>query len=291
MVTYKGFGLMVLVLLSLTGCSNTLPASTSAQSPTLQPIERPTQTARPATAQVGPTDTAMPTATPTPEPIVYQAAFGIDYANPSLYLAQGEQTQISDPNALDPLRIQAEGVEFMAHIYWWLHEEFEAYSARGATVGVSTVDGLLAERRMGGCHDYGLVFAAAVRELGYPAVMVDSYSIAWVEQFQAGSAESHIGHVFVEVYMDGKWTLVDPTNGWYVDEGYDPTQPVLPLKGAIAGTSDEVYGFYVDRKGVDSWAYGITKLAELLQAMDDLAGQLDLAAVSYPPYEFKHFQR
>jgi hypothetical protein len=289
----KKLSFAALVVLSLMGCRSEPPPSAPAQPTTLQSRERPSQLERPSATFVVPIDTATPSAsaTPTPDPIAYQAAFGIDYTDPGQYLVQGDQTQISDPTALNPLRIQAEGMAHMAHIYRWLHREFESYPARGATVGVSTVDGLLIDRQMGGCHDFGLVFAAAVRELGYPAVMVESYSIAWIEQFQAGTAEGHVGHVFVEVYLEGRWVLVDPTNGWYVDVGYDPGHPTIPIKGAIAGSSDEAYGFYVDRKGADSWAYGVTNLAELSQVMDDLAGQIDLATVSYPPYEFKHFQR
>jgi transglutaminase-like putative cysteine protease len=285
--------LIVVFMLGLMGCRGNPPTSTLTQNQATTSKESPAQPTIATRTVPTPTQTPTPTtsATPTPEPIVYQAAFGIDYANPDQYLAQGDQTQISDPIALNPLRIQAEGMDHMAHIYQWLHREFETYRARGATIGVATVDGLLAERRMGGCHDFGLVFAAVVRELGYPAVMIDTYSIAWIEQFQAGTAQSHIGHVYVEVYLDGRWVLVDPTNGWYVEADYDPTHPTIPLKGAIAGSTDEVYGFYADRKGVDSWGYGVTSLAELTQAMDDLATQLDLASVFYPTYKFEQFKR
>jgi transglutaminase-like putative cysteine protease len=293
MVFTKCRYLTVILLLCLMGCRGAPSTSTLVPTRAPQSTESPERPAIATPTTPAPTETPTPTtsATPTSEPIVYQAAFGIDYANPDQYLAQGDQTQISDPIALNPLRIQAEGMDHMAHIYQWLHREFETYRASGATIGVATVDGLLVERRMGGCHDFGLVFAAVVRELGYPAVMIDTYSIAWIEQFQAGTAQSHIGHVFVEVYLDGRWVLVDPTNGWYVEEAYDPTHPTIPLKGAIAGSTDEVYGFYVDLKGIDSWGYGVTSLAKLTQAMDNLAAELDLASVSYPTYKFEQFKR
>ena len=218
-------------------------------------------------------------------------AFGIDCAHPEQYLKQGEQSRISDPTVLDPLRTQEQSMSHLGDICRWLRSEFTRNSAGGRTIGVVTADQLLVERQLGGCHDYALVYTAVVRDLGYPAVMADSYSIAWIEQFQAGEQDQHIGHVFVEVYVGGRWVLVDPTNGWYVESGYNPADPVIPLKGAVAGSSVEIYGFYVDRKGSDTWAYGITNVSELTQAMDELASQLDLAAIVYPEYVFERFTR
>jgi hypothetical protein len=240
-----------------------------------------------------PTPTGTPTHTPTPEAagINYRPAFGIDYTHPEHYLAHGEQSQISDPSSLDSLRTGTQSLPHLGDIFRWLKSEFTTYSAGGKTIGVVTVDQLLAERRLGGCHDHALVYAAVARELGYPALMARTDSIAWIERFQAGEPRPHIGHVFVEVYLDGRWVLVDSTNGWYVERGYDPANPVIPLKGPVAGTSDEIYGFYIERKGVDTWAFGIHSPDESTQAMDDLARQVDLATIVYPEYTFRRFSR
>ena len=229
--------------------------------------------------------------TPTIPRPVYRKAFEIEYTEPARYLEQGEQTIISDPDILVPLRNQGKGINHLSLIYDWLHTEFTQYSARGGTIGEVTVDQLLSDRKLGGCHDYGLVFAAVVRELGYPAVMIDSYSIAWIEQFQQGEGDMHIGHVFVEVYLVDEWILVDPTNGWYVETGYNPSNPVIPLKGPIAGSSKEIYGFYVGLKGLDTWAYGISSNTELTQAMDSMAPEIDLLSITYPAYHFWHFSQ
>lgn len=239
----------------------------------------------------------MPTATDTPPPtpetvsVNYQPAFGIDYAHPEQYLAQGEQSTISDPTVLDRLRAETQSIAPLGEIYRWLKSEFTAYSAGGRTIGAVTVDQLLAEHRLGGCHDHGLVYAAVARELGYPALMARTASIAWVKQFQAGEQGPHVGHVFVEVYLDGKWVLIDSTNGWYVEDGYDPANPVIPLRGRIAGSSDEIYGFYVERKGIGTWTFGIHSPAESTQVMDDLARQLSLETIVYPEYTFQHFAK
>jgi len=242
-----------------------------------------------------PTTTPPPTETPT-SPVVspdYQLAFGIDYAHPEQYVVQGEQSQVSNPEVLDRLRTNEPSVAHLGDIYRWLKSEFTTYSAGGKTIGVVTVDQLLEERRLGGCHDHGLVYAAVVRELGYPAIMVRTVSIAWVEQFQTDEkkAKLHIGHVFVEVYVDDAWVLIDSTNGWYVEDGYDPADAVIPLRGNIAGSSNEIYGFYVECKGIDIWSFGIHSPAESIQAMDELARQLNLENIVYPFYEFQQFAR
>jgi len=284
----------VAILAALLACNAPRPDATAV--PSLPTPALSTVTLTPFSTQASPTPTATPTPSPTPIPsptptIAYQPAFGIDYAHPEEYLAQGEQSQISDPTVLDPLRSDDQSLSHLSDIYRWLKREFEAYRAGGKTIGVVTMDQLLAERRLGGCHDHGLVYAAVARDLGYPAVMMHTVSIAWVEQFQAGEEDPHVGHVFVEVYLDGKWVLIDATNGWYVEDGYDPTDPVIPLLGHIAGASEETYGFYVEVKGIDIWAYGVHSLADTTRGMEDLANRLDLATVVYPDYAFQHFER
>jgi hypothetical protein len=93
----------------------------------------------------------------------------------------------------------------------------------------------------------------------------------------------------VEVYVDGKWVLVDPTNNWVIANGYDPADPVIPIKGFIAGENDEIYGFYVMAKGLDSWGYDIHSNASLQKLMRNTANQVDLSNLKYPVYKFTRF--
>jgi hypothetical protein len=272
--------LFISILLACS-CSQTTPLSIASV-----PTSKLTSTA---------TTTSIPKSTDTSTPEVayidYSSAFGIDYAHPEQYLARGEQSRISDPSVLDSLRVDEHSLEHLQDIYLWLKREFTGYAAGGKTIGVVTVDQLLADRQLGGCHDHGLVYAAVARELGYPSIMARTVSIAWVERFQAGEQGPHVGHVFVEVYLNGKWIFIDSTNGWYLTEGYDPTNPVIPLRGNIAGSSDEIYGFYVERKGIDTWSFGIHSPSESSQAMDELALDLKLESISYPDYNFQHFSK
>jgi hypothetical protein len=168
MTKRKRYWLVVAVALGLSGCN----AVTSTEI-------QPDATATPASQTTTPTSLAAPTATN----VDYQTAFGIDYSDPKQYLEQGEQSQISDPTVLDSLHTPEQSIAHLGKVYRWLHDEFTAESNRGRSIGAVTVDQLLVERQLGGCHDYALVYAAVVRHLGYPALMADSYSIVWIQQF------------------------------------------------------------------------------------------------------------
>jgi len=242
-----------------------------------------------------PTQTNLPPASPTPKPTqAYRPAFGIDYAHPSTYASQGKQTVIKDTSALEGLLQKQRnniGADFpmLEEIYRWEKAGFQPVASGGRTIGVVTVEQLMEERRMGGCHDWALVYAAVARQLGYPAVIVDAMSIAWAKDYVSGKKVSYFGHVFVEVYVDRKWLLVDPTNNWVIADGYDPTNPVIPLMGFIAGENNEIYGFYVMRKGLDSWDYDIHSNADLQELMRNTANPVNLSSLKYPAYKFTRF--
>ena len=258
-----------------------IPPPTNTRAPTLTPSPQPTATSAPS-----PTPTMLPTRTPTfTASQRYQSAFGIDYGHPEKYLAQGEQTRLSNPVIIDPLRGKTPSIAHLGEIYFWIKREFTPWSAGGSTIGVATTDQLLKERRLGGCHDWGLVYASLARELGYPTVMIDTMGIAWAKGFLAGKKSPYLGHVFVEVFIAGKWVLVDSTNNWYVEEDYNPANPVIPLK-----MGDETEGLFVMRKGVDSWGYGIRSNQELTRLMEDSARQLKVETIQFPPYNWQRFR-
>jgi transglutaminase-like putative cysteine protease len=273
-------------ILLLMGCL--VAACSPVDTPPPSPMPTPRASVRP-TPPSGPVATPAPT--PPPSTTSYSAAFDVDYGHPEAYLEQGKQSGISDPTQLDELRSEKQSLTHLGDIYRWLMREFESYGGRGTTIGVITVDQLLAERRLGGCHDTALVYAAVAREMGYPALIADTASIPWIEQRQAHEPSEHVGHVFVEVYLVDKWVLMDPSNGWYVEHGYLPSNPVIPLTIGPTSSNPDIYGCYVLCKGRDSWAAGINSLADLTEAMDSLAGQLDLHTITYPEYAFRRFDR
>ncbi len=214
-----------------------------------------------------------------------------EYRQPELYLQAGEQSRLPDPDLLPGIDPDLPPLEQLRELFLWLHEDFSSYSAGGDTIGQTTVEELLELRELGGCHDYGLLFSAGARALGFPAVMVETYRLSWMRAYQEGSLEGgYQGHIFVEVYLGDRWVLVDPVSGWYVAEGYDPGQQVIPLPEPSSDPPQERDGHYVDLRGTDSWAMGIYSVEDLNQRMEEVAEAFDPAAISFPQYTFQRFE-
>ncbi len=279
--------------------TQTLQAATTVPTPSITPVP-PTSTAfpsatlsprpSPASTQVA-TATAVPSPTPTePASKRYASAFGIDYGSPEKYLKPGDQTGLPDPAVMGVLRGKPQSIAHLGEIWRWMRKEFKTWAAGGSTIGRVTTEQLLAERRLGGCHDWGLVYAAFARALGYPTVLVDAAGIPWIKQYQSAQKGGFSGHVFSEVFVDGKWLLIDSTNGWYLQDGYDPVNPIIPLKAGFPGETAETYGFYVMRKGLDTWGYGIRSNAELVWLMETTAQQVKLETLTNPKYTFDRFK-
>src|SRR5687768_4790241 len=81
----------------------------------------------------------------------------------------------------------------------------------------------------GGCADYAVVFTALSRACGVPTVFVKTMDADWIREFRAaGTCTTWRGHVFLEVFIDGKWKLLEPGRLTMYDD-YDPrTRRILP---------------------------------------------------------------
>lgn len=276
------------------GAAGALIACTT-PAPTAIPIP-PTATAT-ATLTFTPQPTQTPSLTPTPSrtptvtPRPYASAFGIDYGQPVKYLAQGGQTRLSNPGVIDTLRRKEQSIAHLGEIYRWIQRGFKSTASGGTMIGVSTVDQMLTDRVLTGCHDWGLMYASIARELGYPTVMVDATTIWLAKQFQSGNRNvPYYGHVFVEVFVEGKWILVDSTNNWYVETNYDPTSALIPLKAPPDVANDPAFGYYVMRKGIDTQGYGIRSNRELNRLQDEASAQIQIDNLKYPAYTFLRFK-
>lgn len=206
-----------------------------------------------------------------------------DYKRPELYLKPGPQSAVDTaPGVLREeigVSSSAAAGELVPAVFNWLAGGFKATAEGGRLIGKTTAAGLMKERRLSGCHDWALVFSAVLRRLGYPAIMADAAGIEWARGYKPGGTFS--GHVFVEAYIGGRWTLIDSASGRYVTD-YDPSNPVIPM--AIGG---ETAGYYVMFKGTDPAVYGITTDGELGLKMKDFAARLPGLKLSYPEYEIK----
>ncbi len=79
-----------------------------------------------------------------------------------------------------------------------------------------------------GCASHALLFASLARACGVPAVYVKSSRHEWIRDYVAkGERGSFSGHVFLEIFVGGKWKLLD-AQGMRIWDAYDPADPELP---------------------------------------------------------------
>jgi len=90
-------------------------------------------------------------------------------------------------------------------------------------------DRILKDGTYGGCQDHAEVFGAVARACGIPTVWVKTMDADWIRMFRRTRDEGQTwsGHVFLEVFVDGKWLLLNATQGM-LHEDYDVRQRILP---------------------------------------------------------------
>jgi hypothetical protein len=79
-----------------------------------------------------------------------------------------------------------------------------------------------------GCASHALLFANLARACGIPAIYVNSARHEWIRNYVAkGERGSFSGHVFLEVFVGGKWKLLD-AQGMRIWDAHDTADPELP---------------------------------------------------------------
>lgn len=211
--------------------------------------------------------------------------FGIDYDNPDKYLQPGKKTTIKK-EYLETIRqemsVSGKTMDDIRVIFLWKQLKFRKMYAQGKFIGKSNVNSILKEGVLTGHHDDGLLMVAVFREFGFPAVMVDAVGVQWAFGYKKGETEMFLGHVYVEVFVEGKWILLDTTSNRYI-ENYSPLDPVIPLP-----TKFEPKGFYVMLKGVDTAAYGIKSYGALKKKMKAYAKIIKELTLTPPKYTIKN---
>jgi transglutaminase-like putative cysteine protease len=152
----------------------------------------------------------------------------IDYAHPEAYvsiapaIANGATvarvaTEIRGETAEEKLRAIATWIN--AHLRF---REEDAYAWR-------SVDQILSDGTYGGCADHSVVFGSLSRAVGIPTVWVKTMDADWIREFVRadGKVTSWRGHVFLEVFIHGRWMLFDATE-LTLQRDYDPRQRILP---------------------------------------------------------------
>lgn len=151
----------------------------------------------------------------------------IDYSNPTAYLAilptLGNREQIVEQGLALKGRSDRATVR---HVLEWMDENLKydpsaAYEWRD-------YEEVIRDGCYGGCADQGVVCGALLKAAGIPVVWVKTMDVPWIWNFKKGRPfESWSGHVFLEIYIDGQWVLLDP-GAKLIYPDYSPKTRLLP---------------------------------------------------------------
>ncbi|QDT44611.1 Transglutaminase-like superfamily protein [Gimesia alba] len=151
----------------------------------------------------------------------------IDYATPSKYLvvpdSLGNQAEI----AAQALKLKGKSDrKTVLNVLDWMtgtlkYKADEAYHWRN-------YDTVVKEGCYGGCADYAIVCGVLLKRAGIPTVWVKTMDVLWIWDLKQGRPfQTWSGHVFLEVYLDKQWVLLDP-GARKLYPGYSPQSRILP---------------------------------------------------------------
>lgn len=210
--------------------------------------------------------------------------YDIDYDNPDKYLQPGKKTNIKKEyiDAIhQEMSVTGKTIDDLRVIFLWKELKFRKVYTAGKYVGKSSVNFIFKNGVLTGHHDDGLLLVSVFREYGFPSILVESAGIQWAYDYEAGKTGDFVGYVFVEVFVEGKWILMDSTSGRYVDN-YDPLNPVIPMLRKV-----EQKGYYVMFKGLDTADYGIKSYGSLKKKMKAFAKTINGLKLKPPKYTIK----
>jgi hypothetical protein len=134
--------------------------------------------------------------------------------NPDYFLREGKFTKRNKivKNALgDALNLEVGTTDFEKISSYLSHHFATLRPWNPALFRKRTASQIISSRKSNGCTDYGLVFLTLVRELGIPAKYVET-----IEKENLSHPERlHVsGHIFVELFINGKWEIYEPFRGF-----------------------------------------------------------------------------
>ena len=119
-----------------------------------------------------------------------------------------------------------------------------------------------------GCSDIGLSIAPILRYKKVPTIYVDTARLNWIKNMSANTD----GHIFLEVFLDNKWYLYDPTRHLVYDN-YNPDNYSLPND------------YYVFAKGLNAWQLGIADSYEQRHYLKERFNDFDITEYKDPEYD------
>lgn len=153
----------------------------------------------------------------------------VNYSHPKEYLAFPDSLGNRAAILAQASKLKgASDVDTIRSILVWIdqtlkYDEHAPYQWRN-------YDDMMREKIYGGCADQGIVRGVLLKGAGIPAVWVKTMDVAWIWDFKKGRPfTSWSGHVFLEVFVNGKWSLLDP-GGKTLYQDYSPKMRILPGK-------------------------------------------------------------
>lgn len=151
----------------------------------------------------------------------------VDYGNPDQYLAFPDS--LGDRSAIQAKASTLKGdtdLETIHNVLTWMDQRLKCDNKKAYRW--RNYDDVVREKTYGGCADQGIVCGVLLKAAGIPVVWVKTMDVAWIWDFKKGRPSSAwSGHVFLEVFVNGKWSLLDP-GGKRLYEDYSPKMRILP---------------------------------------------------------------
>jgi hypothetical protein len=151
----------------------------------------------------------------------------VDYSNPAKYLeikdSLGTRAQITSRAA--ELKGDSD-LDTIQNVLNWMDRNLK-YDADSA-YSWRNFDDAIKEKTYGGCADQGIMCGVLLKGARIPTVWVKTMDVSWIWDFKKERKfKSWSGHVFLEVYVDGKWMLLDP-GAKMIYRDYSPKTRILP---------------------------------------------------------------
>lgn len=151
----------------------------------------------------------------------------IDYASPSKYLISPSSLGDQKAIATQALAFKADrDSKTVLNVLNWMQANLKyqadlAYQWRN-------YDTVVREGCYGSCADYAIACGVLLKSAGIPTVWVKTMDVPWIWDLKKGRPfQTWSGHVYLEIYIDKKWVLLDPgAKKIYVD--YSPKARILP---------------------------------------------------------------
>lgn len=197
--------------------------------------------------------------------------YNIDHSNPSVFLKNGPQTKNNDHQEVLSQFNDNKDLSTLTQIYKYISEG-EYHFGEGEKFA-RTVDEIMESKILTGCTDYGLIFASLARDKGIPTVFLQTARADWIFDRVREDDQGIVGHILIEVYIEGKWRLVDSTAGRYYPD-YDISNFSL---------ND---GYYVFSKSIEVLDSGISNEQENFNNMREIFKHFNVDAYNDPLYTY-----